>query len=212
METDEQANLDREYHLNKDKLTFTECVFALVIAITCVAMMAVFLVQEIEPLVEQHHVPDAFMGLILVPLVEKAAEHLTAVNEAWSNQANFALSAVLGASLQTALLNTPLVVIVGWALGTSMDLNFRPFEAIVLILAILVVGNFLRDGKSNYLEGALCVLTYIIIAIAAFYYPNPTSESESAVTESAGSGEATSTAAGEVATEAAKLLLRGVVG
>lgn len=34
-------------------------------------------VQEIEYIVKEHHVRDAFMGLILVPLVEKAAEHLT---------------------------------------------------------------------------------------------------------------------------------------
>jgi len=80
---------------------------------------------------------------------------------------------VLGASIQTALLNTPLVVIVGWGCHVPMDLEFRAFEAIVLILAIIVVGNFLRDGKSNWLEGALCVLVYIIIAISAFYYPNP---------------------------------------
>ena len=34
-------------------------------------------VEEIEFIVYEHHVSDAFMGLILVPLVEKAAEHLT---------------------------------------------------------------------------------------------------------------------------------------
>lgn len=181
--------------------------------------MAVFLVLEIEPLVFEHNVPDAFMGLILVPLVEKAAEHLTAIDEAWDNQANFALTHVLGASIQTALLNAPLVVIVGWGLGTSMDFNFRPYEAILLILAILVVGNFLRDGKSNYLEGALCVLTYIIIAVAAYYYPQPSElealsgngDAEGGGASSEGGG-ATTTAAGEVATEAAKLLVRAVVG
>jgi Ca2+:H+ antiporter len=43
----------------------------------------------------------------------------------------------------------------------------------MLILAILVVGNFLRDQKSNYLEGALCIIVYGIVAVAAFYYPNP---------------------------------------
>jgi Ca2+:H+ antiporter len=55
-------------------------------------------------------------GLILVPLVEKAAEHITAIDEAWDDQMNFALSHILGASIQTALLNTPLAVIVGWGL------------------------------------------------------------------------------------------------
>jgi Ca2+:H+ antiporter len=56
----------------------------------------------------------------LVPLVEKAAEHITAIDEAWDNQMNFALSHILGASIQTALLNTPLAVIVGWGLKVHM--------------------------------------------------------------------------------------------
>ena len=103
------------------------------------------------------------MGLILVPIVEKAAEHLTAMDEAWDNQMNFALSHVLGATIQTALFNAPLTIIVAWGLRKPMDLNFELFDMVMLILAILVVGNFLRDGKSNYLEGALCVLVYMII-------------------------------------------------
>jgi Ca2+:H+ antiporter len=98
---------------------------------------------------------------------------LTAVDEAWDNQMNFALSHVLGASIQTALLNTPLVIIVAWGLDIGMDLNFNLFDAVALILGILVVGSFLRDGKSNYLEGALCVFVYVIIALCAFYYPDP---------------------------------------
>ncbi|KAM0800880.1 hypothetical protein BDR22DRAFT_821073 [Usnea florida] len=62
-----------------------------------------------------------------------------------------------------ALFNSSLAVIVGWGLNKSMDLNFEIFNIVVLIMAIIVVGNFLRDQKSNYLEGALCILIYIII-------------------------------------------------
>ena len=78
------------------------------------------------------------MGLILVPVVEKVAEHITAMDEAYDNQMNFALSHVLGASIQTALLNTPLVVLVGWGLNKDMSLNFEVFDAIVLILAVVL--------------------------------------------------------------------------
>lgn len=130
------------------------------------------------------------MGLILVPLVEKVAEHLTAVDEAWDNQMNFALAHILGATVQTALFNSSLVVIAGWGLNKEMDLNFEVFDIVILILAIIVVGNFLRDQRSNYLEGSLCILIYVIIgmcsrfgvicetnpnniAIASWYYPNP---------------------------------------
>jgi Ca2+:H+ antiporter len=114
----------------------------------------------------------SFVGLILVPLVEKAAEHVGAIAEAWEDHINSAMAHVLGASIQTALLNTPLIVLVGWGLHIPMDLHFVVFDAAVLILAIIVVGNFLRDGKSNYLVGFLCVLVYMIIALSAFYYPN----------------------------------------
>lgn len=54
-----------------------------------------------------------------------------------------------------------------------MDLNFEIFQIVVLLLAILVVGNFLRDKKSNYLEGGLLVLVYVIVALTTWYYPNP---------------------------------------
>lgn len=172
-EFDEERDHDRHEDAAKAKLTLTECIIALTVSIALVTIIAIALVQEIPFIVENYGVSDSFMGLILVPLVEKAAEHITAVDEAWDNQMNFALSHVLGATLQTALFNGPLVVIVGWGLGKDMGLDFDVFNLTVLILAILTVGNFLRDQKSNYLEGLLCVIVYIIIAAAAFYNPTP---------------------------------------
>lgn len=55
----------------------------------------------------------------------------------------------MGATIQTALFNSSLVVIVGWGLNKSMDLNFEIFNIVVLIMAIIVVGNFLRDQVSH---------------------------------------------------------------
>jgi Ca2+:H+ antiporter len=176
-EADEERDADREEDLLKDKLTFTECCVALVVSITLVAVIAINLVEQIEHLVEERGVSDMFIGLILVPLVEKFAEHLTAIDEAWDNQMNLALAHVLGATIQTSLFNGPLVVLVGWGLGLPMDLNLDVFNIVIIILAILVVGNFLRDQKSNYLEGALCVIVYMNIATAAYFYPNPEFES-----------------------------------
>ena len=40
-----------------------------------------------------------------------------------------------------------------------MDLNFEIFMIVLVVLGILVVGNFLRDGESNWLEGALLVVS-----------------------------------------------------
>lgn len=61
----------------------------------------------------------------------------------------------------TALFNGPLIVLIAWAMGKPMDLNFEIFMISLLLLAILVVGNFLRDGVSNWLEGALLVVSHV---------------------------------------------------
>ena len=109
----------------------------------------------------------------------------------------------------------------------SQDLNFEVFNVVVLILAIIVVGNFLRDKKSNYLEGSLCILVYVIIAVsmyiplyfgamkltrlqvAAYYYPNPTPGGDNSSEGSTGSSSETGGEAAAATTEAAlRFLLR----
>lgn len=172
-ELDEHRDHDKHKDEAKAKLTMTECVVALAIAIALVTLIAITLVAQIEHIIAGSNVSDAFMGLILVPLVEKFAEHLTAIDEAWDNQMNFALSHVLGATLQTALFNAPLTVIVSWGLDKGMDLSFDLFNLVMLILAILTVGRFLQDQKSNYLEGFLLAVLYVAIAVSAYYTPNP---------------------------------------
>ncbi|KAM5344470.1 hypothetical protein ACJ41O_013006 [Fusarium nematophilum] len=172
IEMDEHQDADREADMEKPKFTMTETILAIGISLVFVTLLLVFLVEKIEHVVESG-VPDQFLGLILLPFVEKAAEHLTAIDEAWDGVINVALYHCLGPSIQTALFNGPLVVIIGWALGKPMDLNFEIFMIALLVLSILVVGNFLRDGESNWLEGALLVVVYVIIAIACWYYPNP---------------------------------------
>jgi calcium/proton exchanger cax len=71
-EADEHKDNDRHEELAKPKLTLTEVTVALAIALACVALIAVSLVQQIPYIVERG-VKDAFVGLILVPLVEKIA-------------------------------------------------------------------------------------------------------------------------------------------
>lgn len=133
----------------------TECILGIAVSLVFVSLLAVFLVEEIEFLVHDRHVPDNFLGLILVPLVEKIAEHLTAVDEAWDNQINFAIFHCVSSSVQTALFNAPLVVLVSWGLGKPFDLNFEIFMIVLVVLSIITVGQFLRDLSSNFLEGTV---------------------------------------------------------
>lgn len=82
---------------------------------------------------------------------------------------NVALYHCLGPSIQTALFNGPLVVLVGWAMGKPMDPNFEIFMICLLVLSILVVGNFLRDGESDWLRGRCLLYVFPPCAIRLLY-------------------------------------------
>jgi Ca2+:H+ antiporter len=67
-EADENADIDRHRGTKKDKLTLTECIIALVVAIGLVSLIAVNLVEGIDFIVHENGVSETFMGLILVPV------------------------------------------------------------------------------------------------------------------------------------------------
>lgn len=153
----------------EEKLCSAECLVSLVIGLTLVTILAINLVEGIPFIVEERGVSESFLGLILVPIVEKAAEHIGTVEDACRNHMTSAMFHVLGSAIQTALFNIPLVVLIGWAIGRDLDLEFELFNMIVLVLSILVVGSFTRDQKCNYLEGSLCLIVYVLIAVGSYF-------------------------------------------
>ncbi len=158
---------------------------ALVIITVLVAVCAEFLVDSIDSIVETAHISKTFIGLILLPIVGNAAEHVTAVVVAMKNKMDLAIGVAIGSSMQIALLVTPFLVILGWIMGKPMTLHFETFETVVFFLSVLITSYVIavsfpspreqlvqrklttgQDGKSNYLEGAMLLGMYTIIALA----------------------------------------------
>jgi len=144
---------------------------ALLLVTLLVAVCAEYLVDSIAEVVEQTGMSRTFIGLILIPIVGNAAEHVTACIVASKGKMDLALGVAIGSSLQIAIFVTPALVILGWIIGQKMTLHFQGFETVVFFVSILVVNYLIQDGKSNYLEGSMCLGTYVIIAIAFWVYP-----------------------------------------
>ena len=136
----------------------------LVIVTIAVAVCAEYLVDSIDSLVATAHISKTFIGLILLPIVGNAAEHVTAVVVAVKDKMDLALGVAIGSSMQIALLVTPFLVILGWIIDEPMTLHFQIFETVVFFLSMLVVTFVIQDGKSNYLEGAMVGLLILIIS------------------------------------------------
>ncbi|KAK4503031.1 hypothetical protein PRZ48_006458 [Zasmidium cellare] len=144
---------------------------ALVLVTVLVAVCAEYLVDSIDSIVASSGISKTFIGLILLPIVGNAAEHVTAVVVAYKDKMDLAIGVAIGSSMQIALFVTPFLVILGWIMGQPMTLHFQGFETVVFFLSVLVVNYLIQDGKSNWLEGCMCLGTYTIIAIAFWVYP-----------------------------------------
>lgn len=154
------------------KISRTAAVILLLVSTGLVAACAEFLVESIDYLVENTNVSQAFIGLIILPIVGNAAEHATAVTVASKNKMDLAIGVALGSSIQIALFVTPIIVLLGWCLEKDMSLYFSLFETVSLFASAFIVNFLMLDGRSNYLEGALLIAAYVIISVAAFFYPS----------------------------------------
>ena len=161
----------------KKNMSRTSAVILLLISTGLVAVCAEFLVSSINYLVSHTGVSEAFVGLIILPIVGNAAEHVTAVTVASKNKMDLAIGVAVGSSIQIALFVTPVIVLLGWILNKDMSLYFSLFETISLFVSAFIVNFLVLDGRSNYLEGALLIAAYVIIALAAFFFPNSDEQS-----------------------------------
>jgi Ca2+:H+ antiporter len=84
---------------------------------------------------------------------------------------DLSLSIALGSSLQIALFVAPVLVFVSLLMGNPMALEFNTPEMVAMIAASLIAALVAIDGRSNWLEGAMLLAVYGILALAFFFLP-----------------------------------------
>jgi len=140
--------------------------FSLLAVTVVTSFCADYLVASIEEFAERYSVPKPFIGLILLPIVANAAEHVTSIWMAMKNRMELTITICVGSSIQIATFVVPLLVIVGWISGHGLTLFFANFETIVLFVSVILVNTLIQDGKSNYMEGLMLLSLYFVIALA----------------------------------------------
>lgn len=124
------------------------------------------MVGAIDEFANDFHIGKPFIGLVLLPIVGNAAEHVTSILMAMKGKMELTIGVAVGSSIQIALGVIPLLVIVGWIIHQPLTLYFEHFETICLFVAVLMTTLVIQDGKSNWLEGLLLMSLYVCIAIA----------------------------------------------
>ncbi|MDB2569005.1 calcium/proton exchanger [Candidatus Poseidonia alphae] len=141
----------------------------LILATILVGWMAHILVHSLETTVEKWHLPELFIGVILVPFFGNAAEHFTAVLVAGKDKMDLSIAIAIGSSVQIALFVAPIMILWGWVLGVPLPLEFGLLETVAAFGSVFITISILADGKTNWLEGAMALACYAILGMAFFF-------------------------------------------
>ncbi|KAF8596038.1 hypothetical protein BDV93DRAFT_528302 [Ceratobasidium sp. AG-I] len=159
-----------------------------VVVVGLIAVTAEFLVESIEHVQQVNQLSSEWFGLILLPLLSFSADGLVTVvyccRKAWRRRSwsavprsddleapeELAQGKSIDLSIQFLLFWLPLLVILAWITNKPLTLLFDVFEVAAALGACLLVNYATQDGKTNWVEGAILVVFYIMIALAAWFY------------------------------------------
>ena len=148
-----------------------DAVVLLLVATVFVSWMAEILVHSLETAANEVGLSYLFIGVILVPLFGNAAEHFTAVTVAGKDKMDLSFAIAIGSSTQIAVFVAPLMVVFAWILGVGLTFEFGILETVAAFLAVMIVNAIAADGKSNWLEGAMLLGAYTVLALAFWFHP-----------------------------------------
>jgi Ca2+/Na+ antiporter len=135
----------------------------LLVSAGLVSFCAEFLVDSIEHVIADAPLTEAFLGLIILPLLGNAAEMGTAITVAVRNKIDLAINVTVGSAIQITLFMAPAMVILGWITGKELSLYFDMFQTVTLLATLMIVNIMMLSGRSNYLLGMLLCSCYVVI-------------------------------------------------
>ena len=134
------------------------------------AVVSEVMTDALDPALKSLHFSETFAGIIVLGSLGNVAQLIGAVRFGLADKMDLAMSSTVGAATQASLAMAPLLVFAGQMLGAPMDLLFSLFEVLAVTLSVLVVGQLIRDGESNWFEGAMLVGVYGIFALGFYFY------------------------------------------
>lgn len=131
-----------------------------VLALTSVS--AYFLVRTLDAASDTRFISDRMASFVLLPLATDGPSRLEAIVAAYQNKMPKAIDFAISRSMHVALFVAPVLVLFSWAIQSKcpMTLHFPTPETISIFLGTLLLAEVCRDGQSDYLEGAMCLVMY----------------------------------------------------
>lgn len=158
------------YHGEEPRWSLALAVGMLVISAVGAAFVSDWFVHALEPAMKTLHISDAFAGLVVIAIAGNAIENVVGLQLALKNKSEYAFSVVINSPLQIALVLAPLLVILSQVFGfTPLTLVFTPMLIVSVVIAVILAAFITFDGESNWMEGAVLIAVYAIIATSFWW-------------------------------------------
>lgn len=136
----------------------------LTVASVAAALVSDWFVSALEPAIHALGISQAFAGLVVVAIAGNAIENVVGIQLAYRNKADFALAVIIQSPLQVALVLAPALVLLSFLTATTLTLVFAPLLVMAVAVTVIAVAFIVFDSESNWLEGAVLIALYAIIA------------------------------------------------
>jgi Ca2+:H+ antiporter len=151
------------------RLSLVTTLALLIVAGAASAFVSEWFVDALAPAISQLHLSQAFAGLVIVAIAGNAVENTAGLVLAYKGRSDLAISVVKNSIAQIAAFLYPLLVLVSFALATTLTFALAPVYIGALALTALILWQVAGDGQAAAFEGWALVALYVILATLTLY-------------------------------------------
>lgn len=151
------------------RLSLSATLALLLIAGVGSAFVSEWFVNALSPAISLLHLSQAFAGLVIVAIAGNAVEHVAGLVLAWKGRSDLAISIVKNSVAQIAAFLFPLLVLISFALTTTLTFALAPVYIGALTLTALSVWQVTGDGEAVAFEGWALVALYVVLATLTLF-------------------------------------------
>jgi Ca2+:H+ antiporter len=133
------------------------------------AFVSDWFINALAPAISQLHLSQAFAGLVIVAIAGNAVENAAGLVLAWRGRSDLAISVVKNSVAQIAAFLFPLLVLISFALSTTLTFAIAPVYIGALALTALALAQVTGDGEAAAFEGWALVALYVVLGTFTLY-------------------------------------------
>lgn len=164
-----RAGARSEQAHSQPRLSFTATLTLLAVGGIGSAFVSDWFINGLAPAIDQLHISKAFAGLVIVAIAGNAVENAAGLVLARKGRSDLAISVVKNSVAQIAAFLFPVLVLISFALNTTLTFALAPVYVGALALMALAMWQVTTDGEAAAFEGWALVALYVILATLTLY-------------------------------------------